>query len=51
MKQSDELYYRDRLAAERDAAHRAEHPAAAESHRRLAERYASLLTEHASVDA
>lgn len=36
-------YYRRRIAAEEIAAERARHPLAAESHRRLAQEYASLI--------
>jgi hypothetical protein len=36
-------YYRARIAEEEIAAQRASHPLAAESHRRLAEEYASLI--------
>ena len=43
MKPSDLEYYRARLAAEQDALERAQHPLAAESHRRLAEGYSRLL--------
>jgi lipid-binding SYLF domain-containing protein len=41
--QQDLDYYLSRIAAEEIAAQRAAHPAAAESHRRLAEEYASLI--------
>lgn len=43
MDQSDLDYYRGRIAAEEVAAQLASHPQAAESHRRLAEEYASLI--------
>ncbi|HZG07413.1 MAG TPA: hypothetical protein VEZ70_00360 [Allosphingosinicella sp.] len=36
-------YYRERIASEEIAAARARHPAAAESHRLLAQEYASLI--------
>jgi hypothetical protein len=36
-------YYLSRIVAEEIAAQRATHPSAAESHRRLAEEYASLI--------
>lgn len=43
MDQRDRQYYLDRIAAEEMAARRATHPAVAETHRKLAEEYASLL--------
>jgi hypothetical protein len=43
MDQSDFDYYRARIAEEEIAAQRATHPLAAESHRKLAEEYASLI--------
>ncbi|HEV2746733.1 MAG TPA: hypothetical protein VGW34_05490 [Allosphingosinicella sp.] len=43
MNESDLEYYRARIAAEEIAAQRAAHPQAAESHKRLAEEYASLI--------
>ncbi len=43
MNRSDLEYYRSRMAAEEIAAQRASHPLAAESHRKLAEEYASLI--------
>ncbi|HEX8257815.1 MAG TPA: hypothetical protein VF589_09280 [Allosphingosinicella sp.] len=43
MNMSDLEYYRSRIAAEEIAAQRATHPLAAESHKRLAEEYASLI--------
>lgn len=43
MDQSDFEYYRARIAEEEIAAQRAAHPLAAESHKRLAEEYASLI--------
>jgi hypothetical protein len=43
MNQSDLDYYRARIAEEEIAAQRATHPLAAESHRKLAEEYASLI--------
>jgi hypothetical protein len=43
MKKSDVQYYLARIAAEEIAAQRATHPLAAESHKRLAEEYASLI--------
>jgi len=43
MDHSDLDYYRTRIAEEEIAAQRAAHPLAAESHKRLAEEYASLI--------
>jgi hypothetical protein len=43
MDQSDFEYYRARIAEEEIAAQRATHPLAAESHKKLAEEYASLI--------
>lgn len=43
MEQSDIEYYRARIAEEEIAAQRATHPLAAESHKKLAEEYASLI--------
>lgn len=43
MDHSDLEYYRARIAEEEIAAQRATHPLAAESHKRLAEEYASLI--------
>lgn len=43
MNKSDIEYYRARIAEEEIAAQRASHPLAAQSHRRLAEEYASLI--------
>ena len=43
MDKTDFDYYRARIAEEEIAAQRAAHPLAAESHRRLAEEYASLI--------
>ncbi len=43
MDQSDLDYYRARIAEEEIAAQRATHPLAAESHKKLAEEYASLI--------
>jgi hypothetical protein len=43
MEKSDLDYYRTRIAEEEIAAQRAAHPLAAESHRKLAEEYASLI--------
>ena len=43
MEKSDFEYYLARIAAEEIAAQRATHPLAAESHKRLAEEYASLI--------
>ena len=43
MTEQDRLYYRSRIAAEEAAAARAAHPLAADSHRRLAAEYASLI--------
>lgn len=43
MTEQDRIYYRSRIAAEESAAARAAHPQAAESHRRLAAEYASLI--------
>jgi hypothetical protein len=41
--QFDRDYYLARIAAEEKAATRATHPQAAQSHRKLAEEYASLI--------
>jgi len=41
-------YYRARIAEEEIAAQLATHPLAAESHRRLAEEYASLIVANTS---
>ena len=41
--QSDLDYYRSRIVEEEIAAQRATHPLAAESHKKLAEEYASLI--------
>ncbi len=51
MNKSDFDYYRARIAEEEIAAQRATHPLAAQSHRRLAEEYASLIiaVEHELV--
>jgi hypothetical protein len=43
MNDIDLEYYRSRIVAEEIAAQRASHPLAANSHKRLAEEYASLL--------
>lgn len=43
MDQLDLEYYRARIAEEEIAAQRAAHPLAAESHKKLAEEYASLI--------
>jgi hypothetical protein len=43
MNSIDLEYYRGRIVEEEIAAQRATHPLAAESHKRLAEEYASLL--------
>ena len=43
MDQSDFDYYRARIAEEEIAAQKASHPLAAESHKKLAEEYASLI--------
>lgn len=43
MNDTDFEYYRARIVEEEIAAQRASHPLAAESHKRLAEEYASLL--------
>jgi hypothetical protein len=43
MNDYDLEYYRARIVEEEIAAQRASHPLAANSHRRLAEEYASLL--------
>jgi hypothetical protein len=43
MNKNDLDYYRLRIADEEIAAQRATHPLAAESHKRLAEEYASLI--------
>jgi hypothetical protein len=40
---TDLEYYRGRIAEEEIAAQRATHPLAAESHKKLAEEYASLI--------
>jgi hypothetical protein len=40
---NDLEYYRARIAEEEIAAQRATHPLAAESHKKLAEEYASLI--------
>ena len=41
--QTDLEYYRARIAEEEIAAQRASHPLAAQSHKKLAEEYASLI--------
>lgn len=43
MDRNDFEYYRARIAEEEIAAQRATHPLAAESHKKLAEEYASLI--------
>jgi hypothetical protein len=43
MNDTDLEYYRARIVEEEIAAQRASHPLAADSHKRLAEEYASLL--------
>ena len=43
MDKNDLDYYRARIAEEEIAAQRATHPLAADSHKRLAEEYASLI--------
>ena len=43
MNDNDLDYYRARIVEEEIAAQRASHPLAADSHKRLAEEYASLL--------
>ena len=43
MNSADRDYYLARIAAEEIAAQRATHPIAAETHKRLAEEYASLI--------
>ncbi|CAA9544838.1 MAG: hypothetical protein AVDCRST_MAG23-2439 [uncultured Sphingosinicella sp.] len=43
MDRADRDYYLARIAAEEIAAQRATHPSAAETHKRLAEEYASLI--------
>lgn len=43
MNEADLRYYLSRIAAEELAAQRATHPLAADSHRKLAEEYASLI--------
>jgi hypothetical protein len=43
MDRADRDYYLARIAAEEIAAQRATHPLAADTHRRLAEEYASLI--------
>ncbi len=48
MDQSDFEYYRARIAEEEIAAQQATHPLAAESHRKLAEEYASLIVANDS---
>ena len=50
MTEQDRAYYRSRMAAEESAAARAAHPLAAESHRRLAAEYASLIAANDSAD-
>jgi hypothetical protein len=45
--QTDLDYFRARASAERVAADRARHPAAAESHRRLAQAYAAMVAQAA----
>jgi hypothetical protein len=49
MTQSDRDYYLARIAAEEIAAQRAAHPMAAQSHKRLAEEYASLMVATESL--
>jgi hypothetical protein len=49
MTEQDRAYYRSRIAAEEAAAARAAHPLAAESHRRLAAEYASLIADNDSA--
>lgn len=48
--QTDFDYYRARIAEEQIAAQRASHPLAAESHKKLAEEYASLIVATEPVD-
>ena len=50
MNDNDLDYYRARIVEEEIAAQRASHPLAADSHKRLAEEYASLLVAN-SADA
>ena len=49
--QNDVDYYRARIVEEEIAAQRASHPMAADSHKRLAEEYASLLVASDAVAA
>ena len=49
VEQSDLEYYRARIAEEEIAAQRASHPLAAESHKRLAEEYASLIVANGTL--
>ncbi len=49
MDQSDLDYYRSRIVEEEIAAQRATHPQAAESHKKLAEEYASLIVATSPV--
>ena len=51
MNKSDLDYYRARIAEEEIAAQRATHPLAAESHRKLAEEYASLIVASEQAEA
>jgi hypothetical protein len=48
MDQADRDYYLARIAAEEIAAQRATHPIAAETHKKLAEEYASLIVANDS---
>lgn len=43
MNKIDRDYYRSRIVEEEIAAQRASHPSAAQSHKQLAEEYASLI--------
>jgi hypothetical protein len=51
MDQNDREYYRDRMAAEENAAERASSPAAAQSHKQLAQEYAKLIERDQPVSA
>jgi hypothetical protein len=51
MNQNDLDYYLSRIAAEEIAAQRATHPLAAETHRRLADEYASLIVANDMADS
>jgi hypothetical protein len=51
MNKADLEYYLGRIAAEEIAAQRAKHPLAAQSHKRLAEEYASLIVANQGGEA